>query len=291
MGVNNLFKICLTLGLLTIVTESVMTKKPYQCNERGYYCIFSNINDDLSEFLMPRDLGIKIKNIRFENSTIQVFSQDLCAAFPDASIVKMESLNLLKISYYALQKCFNLTHISFENNKLTFIAQNLFENNLELKYISFRKNLLEKFDFQSILHLTKFGSLNLAENHLTPLIFEKLPILDKIIVLKISSNQLTDLNDQEIVSKFRNLEVIDIHDNPFNCLRLLEIIRVFSMKFISTNRTCENFIQGIHLKQIWINGIECTLDDNSQMGNVSKSFMKTINRKYLFEIVFVRLKF
>lgn len=151
-------------------------------------------------------------------------TNELCNTFLYLQKLYADQLSMESIDNYALQKCKNLTYVSFGNNKLTNLESNIFEGSPNLDYISFEGNRLKTIDVSMFNPVKQLKELHLGENFLTEFPIQKFAKLANLTDLSIHSNNLSDLDEQGLVDKFPKLKKIYLQGNLFECDRLKIII-------------------------------------------------------------------
>lgn len=225
-------------------------------------CVFKNIfTSELEPSFNPNQSKVTaVTKVQFENSKIPIFTNELCETFPNLENIEAVELSLIRINIGALDRCRMLTSLNFSTNKLTGIPEYFFRYNLDLTFVSFQQNIFKKFDFKLVSHLRELNWIILDENWLTSSTFTELPYLEKLTTISISKNEIEDLNETEIKRKFPKLNTFYIEDNPFNCDRLLEILKVFQKKNVAVKQHSKYKRERNYTSTI-IDGVDCLPDD------------------------------
>lgn len=197
-----------------------------ECTLIGHNCTFSGVRTtEAAPLFHPyASDNYTVEIVEFTDSVIPVLTNELCKVFPNLKELWADKLSLEKIHPDALHDCEQLVYVSFWTNKLKGVDSHVFDENLELETISFQLNFLNDIDGKLFHHNKKLHRLCLAENSLVKLSLESFPILEHLEELFLQMNYLTDLDDQELMRKFKNLKDIYIQNNMFDCDRLQVIL-------------------------------------------------------------------
>lgn len=175
-------------------------------------------------------------NIKFENSRMTTLTNEICDRFPNLKRLELKNLSMEKIEKGALDHCFELHTIGFWNNKIRDLDKDLFLYNSALEAIHFQNNRVESIEPDTFAHLSHLSILDFSENYLTGFPVYKMSRLPSLKKLFLDTNEIMDLDEEETVKKFPNLEVIYINDNPFDCSRLRSILGYFKENKLQVTR-------------------------------------------------------
>lgn len=165
-----------------------------------------------------------VQKIKFNNSTIQILTDDLCKTFPNLSELYLIKVSLEYIEPRAFDQCKQLIYLNIWMNNFSRLHEDVFDQNQKLVELNLQNNGLQVIQgkiFDSLHHLS---FLNLAENFLTKFPVQEFPVMDQLEYLFLHSNNLTDLDERELKNKFPNLKSININNNLFDCDRLKTIV-------------------------------------------------------------------
>lgn len=190
-----------------------------------------NITQPGSKFYATKSNNVD--HVKFENSVVIYFSNEVCILFPNLSNLYAELLSMKEIEKYALQRCTKLTQVYFGKNHLETLDQNLFEGSPNLQYISFEQNRLKSINAKTFGPVKNLRELHLGKNLLAEFVMDNFPILQNLTHLSLHSNNLTDLDEQSFVQKFYNLQSIYLQNNLFVCDRLKVIISTLKSKGVT----------------------------------------------------------
>lgn len=245
---------------LFILFLSYRISYAHECFTFGTNCIFSAVETNKSDlYFHPSSTNnTAIKNVMFKNSSIPVFTDELCKTFPNLRILEMDNVALEEIAPNALHECKNLVYLSFYQNKLKQMDVNTFEMNHELEQLILQHNLLKSFEGNTVEPLKNLRLLSVSDNYLTELRFDHFPTLQNLTELDIYGNNLRDIPVFDMLYKFPRLTSIYMHNNLFDCDRLRVILRALHNRYVqikewekekSTRNT------GLHT----IENVECVL--------------------------------
>lgn len=210
-----------------------------ECKVNGTsICIFSEVTTSTSNvYFNPfAEDNRAIEEVKFKKSSTPTLTDEVCKTFPNLKKFRAHKLDINHIAANALFACKKLTFMSFWGNKITHVELNIFEGCPELEYVSFQKNHLKEIDGRVFDHAPKLIGLVLGENFLTNLSLEQFPTLNSLVYFSIHANDITDLDEQELLRKFVSLSDIYIHNNLFNCNRLRIIINALLKKEVKLKR-------------------------------------------------------
>lgn len=212
--------------LLIILLFWINYNQALECVLIGKNCTFTGIrtSESAPHFHPFASDNHTVEIVEFTDSVMPVLTDELCKVFPNLRELWADKLSMEEITPNALHECKKLTYVSFWTNKLITLDPTIFNGNPELETVSFQLNYLDAIDGKMFKHNQNLQRLCLAENFLRKLPLDQFPILEKLKVLFIQVNDLTDLDELELTRRFRNLKEIYMHNNVFDCDRLRIII-------------------------------------------------------------------
>lgn len=175
-------------------------------------------------------------NIKFENSRMSTLSNEICDRFPNLKRLELKNLSMEKIEKGALDHCFELHTIGFWNNKIKDLDKDVFQYNSALEAIHLQNNRVERIDPETFEHLNRLSIMDFSENYLTGFPVYKMKPVPSLKKLFLDSNEIMDLDEEQMVQKFPNLDVIYMNDNPFDCSRLRIILDYLKKNKIKITR-------------------------------------------------------
>lgn len=143
-------------------------------------------------------------------SKMHTFTNNFCLSFPNVRAISALNLGLTVVHENAFENCVNLHTIYLSHNNLTQIAPKTFLNNKNLYVINLSYNNIVEIDFKIFENLTILHELSLESNHLKSVKFVNLKNLQ---LLYLSSNNLTDLDVDDILLKFPSLKALYFKPN------------------------------------------------------------------------------
>ena len=126
-----MLKIYLYLCLSHVLME-VFGKTKCTLDSDGV-CQFENVHTtEKDQYFEPTaDNPEQVTEVKFRNSTLAVFTNELCEAFPNLEVIHATILGINRITENAFENCKNLTEAWFEGNKIKELPDDLIKNNLE----------------------------------------------------------------------------------------------------------------------------------------------------------------
>lgn len=212
--------------LIVIILCLLEYNQALECTLIGKNCTFTGIqtSESAPHFHPHASDNQTVEIVEFTDSVMPVLTDELCKVFPNLKELWADKLSMEQIAPNALHECKHLKYVSFWTNKLQTLDANIFEMSPKLETITFQLNYLNTIDGKLFKHTKNLQRLCLAENFLSKLPLDQFPILEKLESLFIHVNDLTDLDDLELIRKFRNLKEVYIHNNLFDCARLRIIL-------------------------------------------------------------------
>lgn len=243
-----------------------------QCTLNGTTCTFFGVfTTSTNQLFKPSSVNNNlVETILFKQSTMHTLTKEMCEVFPNLKQLVVDFVSLEQIAPNALQKCKNLTNISFWINKLVEVDRHLFKENAQLGRVVFQNNKIKIIDGRMFENQLKLYELNIAQNQLIDFAMHGFPTLEKLETLYIHENDITDLDENELTNKFPNLKVIYMHNNLFDCNRPRIIINTLRRKNIQLLEfRKEKMTRNVNLSKI--ENIECTTDEE-RIINAMQSF-------------------
>lgn len=217
-------------------------------------CTFSGIRTTtLNQYFHPSSVDNDIiEQIKLYNSTIPVLTSELCEEFPILRSLRVINVSMKSFTSQAFEKCKSLTILQVWMNNLTELNQDLLITNQNLNEIDFQNNGLESINGKLFENLRLLTFLNVAENFLIEFPIHQFPVLDKLEYLFIHSNNLTDLDEHELLVKFPNLKYINLNNNLFDCDRLKIIINALRRNGVHILK----WYEPMHVRNFNVNTVE-----------------------------------
>lgn len=123
------------------------------------------ITDDKQIENYPEDgYKLKARALRIRNSTMPKLPAGLVRIFPAIEELSVEETQLSELNFEDLKDFTKLTILSAPNNNLTEIADDLFQNLVNLEEIDFRNNKISKIGLKSLSKLESLKTFNLSGN-------------------------------------------------------------------------------------------------------------------------------
>lgn len=220
-----------------------------------YFCQFSHIYLNKTHFQFEPDADINdVRKIRLINSYIPVLSEDLCTTFPNIIIFEATSIYIEEFVENAFENCTNMKKLDLRLNHITKLPENIFNTNQELTELWLHSNKLEAIDSQ-FSNISKLETLSLGNNLIKNLSIDKMQGLDNLAGLFLDSNELTNLNADEIIRAFPSLRTINYSNNPIPCT----IVKELNSKFKDENIDIEviHIEKKVDFKKGIMDGVIC----------------------------------
>lgn len=239
-------------AVLVLILRST-TADPFSCDNLSFdTCSCSGHSPTLFELICPQ-LNVQVQISLRDSVQLQCFSSDsmgfstlsglhvgdverfilrLCP-LPNISIrelmakIGINKIKMLQIQSYStlndtlkkkhFEKLFDVTTLSLNNNGLTSLPSDIFEDMGNLTWLDMKYNYIdlpkEIFYFTPKLEVLELGMNNMT--HLKPGIFKN---LDHLRLLNLWSNRLTNLT-RSVFSDVPNLESLDLNTNQMENIR------------------------------------------------------------------------
>lgn len=259
--------ISVLFSIILLTFNDFTTNNALECKLSKSTCIFSGIRTNRSSlyFNPSAPENAMIKTIGFKDSVMPIFTDELCKAFPFIRTLFADDLSMEEVAPNALYACKNLLYVSFHSNKLLKLDPNTFDMNYNLENIILQNNSLTSIDGKMFQSVPNLKHLSVADNYLTDLPLKDFPKLERLTDLDIYVNDLRDLDDKELVQKFPNLKNIFMHNNVFDCNRLLIILLTLTEhKIVIKEWEREKSIRNTRLPRIA--NVECVPSKRDQNG-------------------------
>lgn len=245
-----------TVWLFTIFFQTILPCKviPYNMctmDNQTQFCKYQDLNLNITHpYIEPTseippdevthvDLGGS--ETPRKGSKIHILTNEFCDTFGNMEQLNAANLDLQVIQEGAFKNCHNMKILILEKNTLQEFNGMDFVTNTKLLYLDVSDNMIEEFDMTIFDHLLNLKAMDLSKNFLKVFDMKKIPMevpLLKGLILR--ENELTTLDEKDIVIKFPGLEYLYFCPNtkmtPF---RINQIVDYLEEKGIDTMRdTC-----------------------------------------------------
>jgi len=236
-------KSILSFILLLITISNAEEIPTFECTQLERpdptFCVLNNI--DLApgqlRFKAHSNDPLKVEVVLIgEPSNLSVFTSDICDTFPNVQRIRTHKLELTEIDEDALKNCHHLKDFEIYAGKLQTIKTNTFNHVKTLDYIGLQ-NLQLKGDFHGDLFkgLDKLTILDVSKTNINSLSVDLFRDLKNLESLYFFSNNIKDLDIEQLLKYTPNLKHINLRDNDFNCERLKVILSVLKEANVDTN--------------------------------------------------------
>jgi hypothetical protein len=183
-------------------SRNISVKKPtFRCFDVAYMCTFMNVilTEEEPEWDPVAESERPWISVQFKNSSISVFTNDVCRVFP-------------KILYL---------HLAFTNIKE--IRGDAFDGCSKLEGIGINSNFITKLDINTFRSLQGLNYLELSGNNLTSFPMELIKNNPNLVNLILNSNELSDIEENKLLKYAPQLYDFGFDDNEISCVRVAEI--------------------------------------------------------------------
>lgn len=143
---------------------------------------------------------------------------------PNLCDLDLSNNNLTKLDDHTFDKLVNLKQLNLSFNTIGNLNMKTFTQLINLEDLNLRRTNISHIQSGTFSHQYKLVALDLSENNLKKLDFNLfLPILHDLQSLRLSTNQLKDLNGFRN-SLFPRLNSLDVQGNEFNCSYLSQFM-------------------------------------------------------------------
>lgn len=160
------------------------------------------------------------------DSTVPIVTNSICTAFPNLVKFDTQRDSIEEIHEDAFQNCPNLEYVDFDYNGIGDLKRNTFANLTTLRTLYLYEANIPFITDGLFDDLTNLKNLFFRRSGLTELPSEAFQSLQSLEILSIYSNNLFELDVNNILKYTPNLKTIRLNDNYFMCSRLKEILSV-----------------------------------------------------------------
>lgn len=153
------------------------------------------------------DLGGK------RGSSMKLLTSDICNAFPNIHWYDAHWLGLEEIQEDAFVNCVNLEKLRLYDNKLTSLNADLFKSNPKLRYLDVDMNRFKEINVKVFENTPMIEYLNFNDNQIKRFDVSEMPELNKLRVVRLANNLLSEMDEEEVVKKFPALREFIICPN------------------------------------------------------------------------------
>lgn len=221
---------CAFFFYLLIIQKSLGQIQSYRCTEgtKAIFCLLSDIQQTSSNkhfrVIPHRDVS-EISKVYFEDSKIEILTEDICTALPYVTHFDADNLGVSFVEENTFKKCTKLGFLKLIKNPLAILPPGLFDSNANLSKVWLYHNKLTKIDGDLFKHNPKLLAIYLDHNKLQEFSFScDMPILSKLQSIDLDGNELVDVGIEMLLEKCPNLNKIDLDENQFPCGRQRKIV-------------------------------------------------------------------
>lgn len=198
-----------------------------------------------------------LTTLDLSNNRLLEISSNLFASAKNLLFANFSTNQIQRLSADAFAGAKNLTTLNLSSNQLTSLEEHLFDSNRKLTNLDLSYNPIGNLEIDTLAFLTELEYLNLRRTNLTDFAYGTFSFQPKLISLDLSENNLKyfdfdlfmpfvqslkslRLNDNQLRvlvrfenELFPNLSLLDIRNNAFRCVFLIEFIKAFNWSKIN----------------------------------------------------------
>lgn len=237
-----LFKILIIFCRCTLHSLSTENEKPtYKCTiSSGTTCTFRNIllNSSHFEWDPTADDPSIVEIVSFVDCRIPVVTKNICETFLNIDNFYMPGQAVEKIVSDALNKCLKMKILNLNSNFIEELHPDTFVSNKNLESLILWGNRIKHLnDHDIFINLRSLMYLDLEHNNMTVFSPELIRNNTNLLAIWLSSNDLSDIDAEEIVNMLPDLEGFYLNGNEIACTRLVDIYKMFEKENIRFLRT------------------------------------------------------
>lgn len=214
-----------------LATQSSLGLVPsYQCKHgiNKNWCALWNVaqtSPNKHFKVIPHLDASVVDGVYFEDSKMEIFTQDVCDALPFITYVWTSNQGLTSVDDNAFRKCTKLKEVTLRGNSLINLPPGLFDSNVDLTEVWLNDNKLTKIDANLFKNNPNLEIISLEYNELQEFSFSpETPVLKQLREISLRHNKLRDVDAETLVEKCPNLKHFWIDANLLSCDRQREII-------------------------------------------------------------------
>lgn len=171
-------------------------------------CTFRNLllNETQQHFTPVAAVGApdEVKSVDIggkRGSSMKILTSDICDAFPNVQWYDAYWLGLEDIREDAFVGCSDLEKLRLYDNKLTSLSADLFKNNPKLRYLDVDMNRFKELNVNVFSNTPMIEHLNFNDNQIKKFEANELPLLEKLKMLRLANNLISDIDEEKIAEK------------------------------------------------------------------------------------------
>ena len=193
-----------------------------------------------------------------EHNSLSILPATICQSLPQLKVLKLgfNILSNLTADLFKGRCELKLLGIYLNDNKLTFVAPELFNSTTNLEYLDLRQNRLVHISNDTFRRLKRLYSLNLDGNHISYLEVGVFNSQTRLVKLDLSDNVISHIQS-DVFDSLKNLRALDLSVNHISVLP----VDVFdSMRFLNVLDLSHNYISVLTVRLFYSLGYLRTLD-------------------------------
>lgn len=198
---------------------------------------YVNVTRDEPRYDFYANSSVAILQFRMHSSQLAVLSPDICETFGLLTDMQLDSLKIEAVHQDAFTACRYLNTINLSRNLIQVLPEQLFHQNLYLRTINLNSNRLIGISDSQFASNSELFSLDVENNHLAAFPASAVKNCTKLYQLYISTNDIFDINAEELIANLPRLSIIYPNRNLFLCSRLQTILNTFRSAGVSVIST------------------------------------------------------
>ena len=153
------------------------------------------------------------------HNSLSILPATICQNLPQLKVLKLgyNVLSNLTFDLFTGQCELKLLYIHLNNNKLTYLAPDVFNSTSNLQHLDLSQNRLVHISNHSFRTLTELHTLNLTGNYISYLGISVFDSQTKLYRLYLSDNVIA-LNQSGVFDSLGELDILDLSDNHISVL-------------------------------------------------------------------------
>ena len=249
MFADNVFEHLINLKVLNLSNNAIFSIEDslFRTNNQLKTVIFKN--NKLNSINKVAFANLKcLEILDFSFNTFEMISEN-CLDSVSLKKFYLRCNEIFSIAPNAFNLLPNLTHVVLENNKITYLEEQVFYPTKNLRYLNLSNNVIREINGSFCWRLTKLQSIHLEGNQLTQT-FDKNFFINnnKLIDINLTDNNITVVG-KETFKRCKNLKFLNVKVS-----QNFEISSIKYLKFLTKFKLYCNVDQELNLmSSFWVN--------------------------------------